>query len=124
MKRLNPEAAKELTVIAVTISGKDQYKSIAPSIVFIPSEQITNVKGQLEPMVMHVCKPAKLVEALQSRKENSGREFDISAIWKKHCGLIFVHTPESLFCSKCFIQFDGALYKKLTIIATAGKLKL
>jgi len=124
MKRLNPEAAKELTVLAVTISGKDQFKSIAPSIVYIPSESITNVKGELEPMVMHVCKPAKLVEALTSRKENGGREFDVPAIWKKHCGLIFVHTPTSLFCSKCFIEFDGLLYKKLAIIQAAGTLKL
>jgi hypothetical protein len=124
MKRLNPEANKELTITAVNLSGKDIYKSIAPSIVYIPSEQITNVKGQLEPMVMHVCKPAKLVEALTNRKANSGREFDIPTIWKKYCGLIFVHTPTALFCSKCFTEFDGQLYKKLTIINAAGTLKL
>ena len=124
MKHLNPKAAKELTVLAVNISGKDKYKSIAPSIVYFPSESITNVKGELEPMAMHICKPAKLVEALTSRKENGGREFDIPAIWKKYCGLIFVHTPTSLFCSKCFIEFDGLLYKKLTIIRAAGTLKL
>lgn len=124
MKRLNPDAAKELTVLAVTISGKDHYKSIGTGIVYVPHESITNVKGELEPMVLHMCKPAKLVEALTSRKPNSGREFEIPNIWKQYCGLIFVHTPTSLFCSKCFIEFDGLLYKKLTIIRAAGTLKL
>lgn len=123
MKRLNPEANKELTLLAIKLSGAEKFKAIAPSIVYIPGEDIINIKGDHEPLVMHACKPAKLVDSLSNRKEG-GRQYELNNIWKQHCGIIFVHTPESLFCSKCFIEFDGSLYKKLSIIRAAGALKL
>lgn len=124
MRSNNPEAEKHLTALAVKISGPDTYKAIAPCIVYLPHSKITNVHGQLEPMSLHMCKPAKLVDMLSNRKENGGREWDVEAIWKNHCGIIFPHTPEAMFCARCFKEFSGELYKKLVIIQSAGKLKL
>jgi len=124
MKRLNPDAQKELTVLAVKLSGTEQYKAIGPSIVFIPNEQIVNVKGEMEPLVLHVCRAAKLLAALNDRKDKNGRQYDLFNIWKQHCGIIFPFSPQVMFCSKCFGEFDGKLYKMLSVIAAAGKLVL
>lgn len=123
-RSITPEAEKNLTSLAVKLSGPDEYKAIAPGIVFLPNVIITNIRGNPEPKAMHLCKPAKLVDLLTNRKENGGREWDIDAIWNQYAGIIFPHTKDSLFCSRCFKEFRGDLYKKLAIIQAAGKLKI
>ena len=124
MKRSNPEAEKELTVLAIEISGKDFYKPIAPCIVYIPSQSIQGVDGKLEAMCMHICKPAKFITKLKEARTGQGRGYEIDHIWKQNCGIIFPATTKVMFCSKCFIEFDGSLYSKLAIIKVAGKLNL
>jgi hypothetical protein len=126
MRSKNPEAEKSLTTLAVKLSGSDIFKAIAPGIVYLPNVLIQNVHGQPEPKSLHLCKPAKLVEALTNRKENGGREWDTDAIWNQYCGIIFPYTTDSMFCARCFKEFRGDLYKKLAIIqiASTGKLKI
>jgi len=123
MKRLNPEAIKELTVKAVNISGTDIFKALAPAIVYLPKESIINIKGKQEPLVLHICKPARLLEALKANKSES-RASDLTSIWKVQCGIIFPFSKELMFCSKCFSEFDGTLYCKLALIRAAETLKL
>ena len=124
MKRSNPDAEKELTVLAINLSGIDYFKPIDPGIVYIPSESIKGVDGKLEVMCMHICKPAKFITALKEARTGQGRHYEINHIWKQHCGIIFPCSTKVMFCSKCFIEFDGSLYSKLAIIGAAGKLKL
>ena len=124
MKRSNPEAEKELTVLAVNISGIEFFKPIAPGIVYIPSESIQGVDGKLEAMCMHICKPAKFITALNEARNGQGRHYELNYIWKQNCGIIFPCSTKVMFCSKCFIEFDGTLYTKLAILGAAGKLNL
>lgn len=123
MKRLNPEANKDLTVKAIILSG-DQvaFKAIEPCIVLLPNIKIQNIQGKPEPLVFHICKPAKLVTALSD--SNVQAEYEIIDIWKKTCGILFTHTADSMFCSTCMKEYDGSLYKKLAVVMAAGKLKL
>lgn len=123
MKQLNPDAQKELTVLAVTLSGADRFKAIGPSIVYLPTEAIISLKGGVEPLVFHVCRAAKLLTALKARVYG-GREYELLNIWKQHCGIIFPVSSKVLFCSKCFYEFDGKLYTMLTVFTAAGKLTL
>ena len=124
MKRSNPDAEKELTVLAINLSGLEFYRPIAPGIVYIPTEHIQGVDGKSEAMCMHICKPAKFISALEDARKGQGRFYEINYLWKQHCGIIFPCSTKVMFCSKCFIEFDGSLYTKLAILGAAGKLKL
>ena len=123
MKHLNPEANKDLTVKAIKLSG-DQviFKAIEPCIVLLPTVKVQNIHNKLEPLVFHICKPAKLVTALSNIDVLA--EYAVIDVWKKMCGILFTYSSESMFCSNCMKEYDGSLYKKLTIIMSAGKLKL
>jgi hypothetical protein len=124
VKRSNPEAEKELTILAINISGVDVYKPIAPGIVYIPTESIQGIDGKKEPMCMHICKPAKFITKLREARTGQGVGYEINYIWKQNCGIIFSTGAKVMHCSKCFIEFDESLYSKLTILGMAGKLNL
>lgn len=124
MKRCNPEAEKELTILAVNLSGLDFYKPIAPGIVYLPSEHIQGVDGKNEAMCLHICTPAKLITVLETARIKQGRYYTINFLWKKYCGIIFPCPTKVMFCSKCFTEFDSSLYSKLAILKVAGKLNL